>query len=110
VIPAKLLLATLVVLASLCLIGASSGGAASQSAGDQGSTATPVGEAKPGRAGPDPAAVAKLLSKSRSAPQRVIVDSRSAAPRAKDIVPKLRSPPPRRRRSGRPSTRCAAVS
>lgn len=74
VIPAKLLLATLVVLASLCLIGASSGGAASQSAGDQGSTATPVGEAKPGRAGPDPAAVAKLLSKSRSAPQRVIVE------------------------------------
>jgi subtilisin family serine protease len=74
VIPARLLLATLVVTASLCLIGTSTGGAASQSTGDQGSTATPAGEAKVGRAGPDPATVAKLLTKSRSAPQRVIVE------------------------------------
>jgi subtilisin family serine protease len=70
--PARLLLGTLVVAISLGVVNVASVGAASQSQDGQGSAASPAGDARVGR--PDPATVAKLLTKSRNAPLRVIVE------------------------------------
>jgi hypothetical protein len=71
---ARRLLGTLVVSVSLGVVNLQGVGAAPQSASGQGSAATPAGEARLGRPGPDPATVAKLLRKSRNAPLRVIVE------------------------------------
>ena len=70
--PARLLLGTLVVAVALGVANAPSAGAGSPAAGDRGSAAPAVGAAKVAR--PDPATVAKLLTKSRNAPLPVIVE------------------------------------
>lgn len=74
VTPARLLLGMLVVAVALGGVKVPSDEAASQVGGGQGSAATPGGDARVGRPGPDPATVAKLLAKSRNAPLRVIVE------------------------------------